>query len=112
MNIHEDRYLIVVSFHVNIIDDGWSPSRLLLHSSSEEQRHLLGGVGSDEAAVEGDLRGSGNDADEADDGEGIWTITREQRAYYVKQFASMQNDLERGKIQGRQAKEFFEKRFG
>ncbi|OQR67045.1 hypothetical protein BIW11_13760 [Tropilaelaps mercedesae] len=97
------------SFHCP--DDEWNSSRLFLqqlHVSSEEQRHLLAGGGGEDPEIESELGGPG-EADEVEDGEGIWTITREQRAYYVKQFAGMQSDLERGKIQGRQAKEFFEK---
>lgn len=72
---------------------------------------MLGGTAGDEVDVETDS-GRAGETEDGEDGEGIWTITREQRAYYVKQFAGMQSDLERGRIQGRQAKEFFEKRYG
>lgn len=72
----------------------WSSSTMLqLHS--EEQRHLLGG--------------NPEEDEEVDDLEGIWSITREQRAYYTKQFQSMQTDLTHGKIKGQVAKDFFEK---
>lgn len=71
----------------------WSSSTML-QLQAEEQRHLLGGTA---------------DEDDDEDTAGIWSITKEQRAYYAEQFQKMQTDLTRGKIQGQQAKEFFEK---
>ncbi|CAL1277710.1 unnamed protein product [Larinioides sclopetarius] len=44
----------------------------------------------------------------SDDDFDIWSITDEQREYYVNQFKSMQSDLKK-KISGATAKEFFEK---
>ncbi|GIX88764.1 hypothetical protein CDAR_165162 [Caerostris darwini] len=44
----------------------------------------------------------------SDDDFDIWTITDEQRDYYINQFKSMQPDLKK-KITGATAKEFFEK---
>lgn len=44
----------------------------------------------------------------SDDDFDIWTITDEQKEYYVNQFKSMQPDLKK-KITGATAKEFFEK---
>lgn len=44
----------------------------------------------------------------SDGTEDVWTITEEQREYYVNQFRTMQKDI-RGFISGTVAKEFFEK---
>ncbi|XP_003741287.2 ralBP1-associated Eps domain-containing protein 1 [Galendromus occidentalis] len=74
-------------------ENDWSSSRML-QLQAEEQCHLLGGAA---------------DEDDDEDTAGIWSITKEQRAYYAEQFQKMQTDLTRGKIQGQQAKEFFEK---
>ncbi|XP_035222743.1 ralBP1-associated Eps domain-containing protein 1-like, partial [Stegodyphus dumicola] len=62
----------------------------------EEHHHLLGN--DDE----------NSERHSSDDDFDIWSITEEQREYYINQFKSMQPDLKK-KISGATAKEFFEK---
>ncbi|XP_054712404.1 ralBP1-associated Eps domain-containing protein 1-like [Uloborus diversus] len=62
----------------------------------EEHHHLLG---NDE---------DNSERHSSDDDLDIWSITEEQREYYINQFKSMQPDLKK-KISGATAKEFFEK---
>ena len=63
---------------------------------SDEHRQLL--------ATEGESSDRHSSEDEVD----VWTVTGEQRQYYVQQFSSLQPDLA-ALIPGHTAKAFFEK---
>ncbi|RWS29677.1 ralBP1-associated Eps domain-containing protein 1-like protein [Leptotrombidium deliense] len=65
----------------------------------EEGHHLLGNDEDSEHAH------SSNDEEENSD---IWTITKEQKEYYLRQFNALGTDAE-GKLSGRAAKHFFER---
>ncbi|PVD28547.1 hypothetical protein C0Q70_11135 [Pomacea canaliculata] len=75
----------------------------------DESHMLLGsGVKRWESSLEPPGIDSSSISSEAESIDDVWTITDEQREYYVKQFISMQQDLS-GVITGPVAKNFFEK---
>ncbi|XP_076444707.1 ralBP1-associated Eps domain-containing protein 1-like isoform X2 [Babylonia areolata] len=90
------------AFH-NSSNDNWA-------MFEEDEDHMLigNGIKKWESSLEPPGVDSSSISSEAESVDDVWTITEEQREYYIKQFLSMQPDLT-NHITGPVAKNFFEK---
>lgn len=89
--------------HIHGLDKAWASfeedKQGLISSETKEWAHFT------DSSSKHDTSSLSSEADSIED---VWSITDEQREYYINQFKTMQPDV-RGVISGAVAKEFFEK---